>query len=177
MKIRIFVFVVIGAIMTMTAVPRVYSCSCVPPPPPAQAFQEAAAVFMGKAISIQAGPGPYVITAKLRVSRIWKGEKTFLLEILTGNDGAMCGFNFQEGKSYVIYAYKNQDGQLETNNCTRSTLTERATADLAYLDSLPSAENEPACCGSKNILAGDFYLFLGLIFYLFKRKSNMKQSY
>ncbi len=173
MKIRIFVLTVIAIVMALAAIPPAHSCSCVPPPPPAQAFEGAAAVLMGKVVSIDDGPGPYLVTATLQVSRIWKGEKIFLQKILTTRDlGAMCGFYFQVGKSYVIYAYKNQDGQLETNNCTRSASTDRAAADLMYLSSLSSAANDSACCGSKNIFAGDLYLFLGMIFYLLRRKSK-----
>lgn len=173
MDIRIFVLTAIAVITTTAAIPPAHSCSCVPPPPPAQALEDAAAVLMGKVISIDDGPGPYLVTATLQVSRIWKGEKKFLLKIVTASDlGAMCGFYFQVGKSYVIYAYKNHDGQLETNICTRSAPMDRAAADLLYLSSLPGAANDSACCGSKNIFAGDLYLFLGMIFYLLRRKSK-----
>ncbi len=177
MKIRIVVITVIAVVMAMAGIPPAHSCSCAPPPSPAQAFEGAAAVLMGKVISIGDGPGPYLVTATLQVSRIWKGEKRFLQKIVTTGDlGAMCGFYFQVGKSYVIYAYKNQEGQLETNNCTRSAPTDRAAADLAYLYSLPGAANDSACCGSKNIFAGDIYLFLGMIFYLLGRKSKPVNS-
>lgn len=171
MKIKIVVITVIAVVMAMAGIPPAHSCSCAPAPPPAQAFQGAEAVLMGKVISIDDGPGPYLVTATLQVARIWKGEKNFLQQIVT-TGGAMCGFYFQVGKSYVIYAYKNQGGQLETNNCTRSASTDRAAADLMYLSSLPSAANDSACCGSKNIFAGDLYLFLGMIFYLLRRKSK-----
>ncbi|MGH7453502.1 MAG: hypothetical protein ACRENG_19285 [bacterium] len=78
MKIRIFVFTIIAIITTMTAMTPAYSCTCAPTPPPAQAFQGAEAVLMGKVISIDDGPGPYSVTATLQVSRIWKGGKEFL---------------------------------------------------------------------------------------------------
>lgn len=173
MKMSFLVFAIIAAVTTMMAIPPVYSCSCVPTPPPEQAFQDADAVLMGKVISIQNGPGQYYITAKLRVSKIWKGERDFSTALITtSDDGAMCGFNFQTGKSYVIYAYKNQDGRFQTNNCTRSRSSEHATEDLAYLDTLPSAGKGSGGCGSRNVLGGDLYLFVGMMFYFFKSRSK-----
>jgi hypothetical protein len=57
------------------------------------------------------------------------------IEILTGMGGADCGFRFETGKSYFIYAYKSPDGKLGTGNCTRTAALEKATEDLEYLRS------------------------------------------
>jgi hypothetical protein len=173
-KTLVLVPAVVAAIATFVDPPSAHGCSCVPTPPPAQAFQVADAVLMGKVLSIKEGPSPYHVTAEIEVSKIWKGEKDFIIEILTTRDlGAMCGFYFQVGKTYLIYAYKNQDGLLETNNCTRSRSEEHAAADLVFLSSQPGVGKESACCGSKNIFAGDAYLFLGMLLYLLKRKPSV----
>jgi hypothetical protein len=36
------------------------------------------------------------------------------IEILTGYGGGDCGYQFQVGTEYVVYAYKNSAGRLET---------------------------------------------------------------
>src|SRR5512145_19756 len=131
-KILVLVPAVVAAMATLVDLPSADGCSCVRTPPPAQAFERADAVLMGKVLSIKDGPTPYHVTAKIEASKIWKGEKNFSTAILTTKDlGAMCGFYFQVGKTYLIYAYKNQDGWLETNNCTRSRSEEHAASDLA----------------------------------------------
>lgn len=154
-----------------------HACSCAEPPSPAEAFQKTEAVLLGKVIDIQEGPGPRHITAKIRVVKIWKGGRGFTAEVLTTSDrGAMCGFNFQDGKTYLIYAYKNQDERLETNNCTRSAPQEGAREDFAFLMSQPGIARGSSGCGSKNILAGDIYLFVGAFVYLLRRKASRRSS-
>jgi len=40
--------------------------------------------------------------------------------ITTYKDGAMCGYYFEVGKEYIVYAYGTKD-DLSTNNCSRTT--------------------------------------------------------
>lgn len=170
---KIVVSVLVASVMIAASSPA-YSCSCVQAPAPAEALKQADAVLLGKVIDIQDGPGPYHITAKLSVTKIWKGEKDFSAKILTTSDGAMCGFYFQEGKTFLIYAYKNQEGRLETNNCTRSALAERASQDLAFLTTQPGVTRRASGCGCDNILAGDIYLFAGVFVYLFRQRASRR---
>lgn len=174
MNCKIIVSVLLIIVM-IAAVSPARACSCAQAPPPAEAFLQADAVLLGKVTSIQEGPGPRYITAKIRVIQAWKGQKGFTAKILTTSDrGAMCGFNFQSGKTYLIYAYKNPEGQLETNNCTRSVLQEGAREDFAFLASQPGITGGANGCGSKNVLAGDIYLFIGAFVYLLRRKASRK---
>ena len=53
--------------------------------------------------------------------------------------GGDCGYPFQRGEKYVVYARKNTDGTLVTNICSRTTPEDRAEADLAYLRQIPKA--------------------------------------
>lgn len=112
------------------------ACSCLPPPPPAQAFAEADAVFMGKVVSFELTGDAYSPRlAKFAVTKIWKGELDAVSEILTANNSAACGYYFQVGESYLIYAYKADDGKLHTNLCTRTQPVALAADDLKYLES------------------------------------------
>lgn len=55
------------------------------------------------------------------------------IEIVTGMGGGDCGYSFQTGVDYVIYAYKNSEGRLETGICSRTRPLTQAAEDLAYL--------------------------------------------
>ncbi len=55
------------------------------------------------------------------------------IEILTGRGGGDCGYSFQSSTDYVIYAYKNSEGRLETGICTRTRPLAQAAQDVAYL--------------------------------------------
>ncbi|HYO14303.1 MAG TPA: hypothetical protein VE685_13995 [Thermoanaerobaculia bacterium] len=108
----------------------VFACSCIAPPPPQEAAQQAAAVFTGTVVSVtQVGSQQEV---RIRVERVWKGAKCGEITILTPLDEAACGFNFQTGQSYLVYADRQQ-GKLSTNLCTRTTSTSAASEDLAAL--------------------------------------------
>ena len=59
------------------------------------------------------------------------------IEILTGRGGGDCGYSFQSGVDYIIYAYKNSEGRLETGICSRTRPLTQAAEDLAYLRAVP----------------------------------------
>jgi len=74
--------------------------------------------------------------AKFSLVKIWKGDRSAVSEIYTGANSAICGYEFQVGETYVIYAYKGDNGRLHTNICTRTAPVEAAGEDLKYLQSL-----------------------------------------
>ena len=59
------------------------------------------------------------------------------IEIVTGMGGGDCGYAFQSGVDYIIYAYKNSEGRLETGICSRTRPLTQAAEDLAYLRAVP----------------------------------------
>lgn len=151
-----------------------HACSCVQAPAPAEAFKQADTVLMGKVIDIQEGPASHSFTVRISATEVWKGKKDHTAEIITASNSAMCGFYFQKGKTYLIYAYENPEGRLETNNCTRSALAERAGEDLAFLTTQPGVTRRASGCGCDNILAGDIYLFAGVFVCLFRQRASRK---
>jgi hypothetical protein len=71
-------------------------------------------------------------TATLRVSEVWKGPKQQTVEIITGADsGVGCGYPFEEGREYLVYANGGQD--LKVDLCSETKLLSKAGADLAVL--------------------------------------------
>ncbi len=116
----------------------VYACSCVATPPPRQALREAKAVFVGEVISKEIfevtdkfGTHP-VVRVKLAVSRMWKGIEGTEAIVHTSGYGPACGYHFEKGKKYLVYAYSDRWklGVLETGICNRTREIEDAAKDL-----------------------------------------------
>ena len=108
-----------------------HACSCTVPPAPKIALQNSAAVFVGRVTSVEKSD----LTNKYQffVSKQWKGIKGNTASVVTANNSAACGINFDENRDYLVYAYKNDDDQLRTNLCSRTKRAEGADAELAEL--------------------------------------------
>jgi hypothetical protein len=61
------------------------------------------------------------------------------IEIVTGLGGGDCGYDFQIGADYVVYAYKNAEGRLETNICSRTRPLAEASEDMEYFRAMSNA--------------------------------------
>lgn len=106
------------------------ACTCAPPPPPAQARDAADSVFSGTVLSIT--PGKNGLDVKIQVDRSWKSARCGTVVVQTPPDSAMCGYSFEVGKSYLIYA-DLEKGKLSTSLCSRTRTVEEAGEDLAAL--------------------------------------------
>lgn len=123
------------------------ACSCLPPPPPKEALAQAAAVFSGKVekaevISLTETNAGQVFTNEikkvtLRVAESWKGTNARELVVYTPVNSAMCGYNFVQGETYLVYASEvgtvRKTKELHTNLCTRTRVLSRAQEDLRAL--------------------------------------------
>jgi hypothetical protein len=118
------------------AAPAAFACSCAPPPPPREARDQADAVLTAKVLEIttESQPGLPVgrRTVRAQVEKIWKGQTCGELTVTTGLGDADCGYAFEVGKTYLIYAFL-ENGGLATNICTRTAAVEQAAEDLAAL--------------------------------------------
>ena len=112
------------------------ACSCAPLPSPTEALAEAIAVFSGQVTDIQPSQGRLDIT--FTVDQQWKGEGEETIVVQTPTSTAMCGYGFEVGESYLVYAREHR-GRLQTNQCSRTALLSQATDDVSELD------NEQSC--------------------------------
>jgi len=127
-----------------------HACSCVEIPSPEIALQRSAAVFAGEVLSVrQKGPnlfgGGYAehpIRVTFRVTETWKGVEADRLTVHTSM--STCGFDFDEGRQYLVYAYESPQG-LATGICTRTADLAKASDDMAALGNgkVPSPSQEP----------------------------------
>ncbi|MCG8603449.1 hypothetical protein MJD09_00405 [bacterium] len=142
------------------------ACSCIAPGPPAEEFKQADAVLTGVVTSFT-DAGEHERKATLSLIKVWKGDFKRLDEIRTGPHSAACGYDFQVGVSYVIYANEDDTGKFHTHFCTRTARVQDAAEDLAYLDELTPIYigRDTGCCGGAlstgdAIVAGFFAGFL-----------------
>ena len=159
----------VAAALIILPWPRLWGCSCVGGSTPCSAAGSAAAAFTGTVVSVADPPAPIITpgtgptgarrmaanrladnstppvrplrTIRIRIGEVLSGVKPGQqeIEILTGLGGGDCGYPFQTGSEYVVYAYKNSDGRLETGICSRTRPLAEAGDDVAYFHSMASA--------------------------------------
>jgi hypothetical protein len=61
------------------------------------------------------------------------------IEVGTGRGGGDCGYLFETGKEYVVYAYWNKDGWFETSICSGTRTIVQGGEDLAYFRAMEHA--------------------------------------
>ncbi|HEX6289822.1 MAG TPA: hypothetical protein VFZ66_11555 [Herpetosiphonaceae bacterium] len=127
--------------------PCVFACSCMMPGPPQQELGLASAVFTGTVAQQTAPQGPAVSSADpvnvaFQVDQVWKGQVPRSVIVQTARDSASCGFTFQNGGEYLVYA-QTIDGQLSVSLCSRTSLLADAQDDLAALGQGTPPAGEP----------------------------------
>lgn len=127
---------------------RATACSCVESGGMSEALTAAGSVFEGKVTRLRHEPKDHRLTARVQVLRRWKGAAEKSVDVVTIDEGSLCGFGFERGKSYLLFTPEAQ-GTLSVNLCSRSKASEAAAADFAELDRLAASGNSaPAAAGS-----------------------------
>ncbi len=158
MRLSIFTFVfVVGLFFLLPS--AVQACSCVGAGQPCQAFWNAETVFSGEvekisdvSVDVSNSEDRKMIfqqkSVRFAVGEKFRGISEDSVEIITGRGGGDCGYKFEVGQSYLVYAYKNaKTGKLGTGICTRTRLLSKAIEDLEYFRSLPNAESGSTISG------------------------------
>jgi hypothetical protein len=144
------------ALAALFALPQVcFACSCLPPGSPLEERERSSAVFRGTVVAIDQIGG--VLRARVQVATVWKGSVTAETLIQTNNNSAACGFPFQIGGEYLIYAdttaTENTAAQpvapFTASLCSRTQPISQAAGDLAAL-----GPGQPPSPGLPNTGAG-----------------------
>lgn len=114
------------------------SCSCESPGTPLEALAVYDAVFTGRVVKIaEATDGEaWESWIFFQLSAVWKGafrEDMAAIRTGTGQDVAHCGYDFEVGSEYLVYAHLWGDGHLHTGICSRTNHLAAATEDLELL--------------------------------------------
>ena len=142
---------IITVFLSMILLPQVVSaCSCVMMAsgnPPCQSFWSAPVVFSGRVTEIKSFTADkgYANGFEQRIVRFivqgdHRGGVGATAEVVTGRGGGDCGFSFKTGEDYLVYAYRDDTGQLSTGICTQTKQLSAATEDMAYIVSLSGAK-------------------------------------
>jgi hypothetical protein len=93
------------------------------------------AVFAGRVEEIRPADGPPGNRAvRFSVERRGRGVSTDTVTIESQQqDGVNCGYTFQVGEQYIVYAIETRDGKLMTHMCAGNRRYADAAADLAFL--------------------------------------------
>lgn len=92
------------------------------------------AVFVGRVMErIVPEVSLYVLQFRIRVESAWKGVNVNEVLISTGREGYICGYGFEVGASYLIYAKGTPKIGFQTNRCTRTAPVGALPDDRQYL--------------------------------------------
>ncbi len=128
------------------APPQAAACTCSTPGPPCEAFWKAYAVFVGRVLAVAEQPPVRVkpsdpppiglgVNVTLAIVERFTGDlgDQPTIEITTGRSDGDCGYRFEVGRDYVVYAWRTEGrALLSTSICTRTRPVDRAADDLAY---------------------------------------------
>ena len=100
----------------------IIACSCIAPGTDEQETRLADVVFVGTVTNItEPKVGQPNTFAQVAVETAIKGtQMNTTLTIETPAASALCGFQFERGKRFKVFAYKNAAGALGTRVCTAS---------------------------------------------------------
>jgi hypothetical protein len=164
-----FCYVALLYLITVLAPSSVLACSCarLPPPGPGAAPSLAEitsnkdlAIFEGTVASAQLkgslfdanvgdlvsadldGDSPFMLVS-FDISRSYSGQQSKTLQVRTGLGGGDCGYPFEVGKQYLVYAFKNESGEFSTGICSPTGPLEDSKAVIASLRGEPVTSTEP----------------------------------
>src|SRR5687767_15686110 len=103
----------------------VHACSCTPRStscgPPAD-FWRASDVFSARVVAIEGGNRSTERRVQAQIIERWRGNvpTSGTVVVVTG-PSSLCGYQFREGREYVIYASRTEDGRIATSICSGTT--------------------------------------------------------
>lgn len=120
----------------------VHACQCLQSRPPCAAYWEADAVFAGLVTNVSPNDeehkaGNYSGERKVTFSLINAYRGVHGKEVEIQSTMSSCEYEFEKGKRYFVYAYRNaSNNKLGTYACSRTTRLSNATEDMAFISSL-----------------------------------------
>jgi hypothetical protein len=139
---KLVLFLLVG--LLLSSGPSAEACSCLVPGPPSEAFESASAVFVGTVKGVtrtDSNFGERIF--RLSIEEAFKGVSGAEVEIRTPANSAACGYDFEKGQQYVVYAHiRSSDDRLVTTICTRTRPVSNAKEDLEYLRSLGKGKKD-----------------------------------
>ena len=152
---RAFLPSVLGLVLAALGRPAA-ACSCVYIPGQDHAcisYPNTNAVFSGRVVSVldvrgnEDAWGPRHRVVHFEILEGFSGVDGATVDVATGMGGGDCGFDFEVGKSYFVYARRMEDGSLSTSICSRTRPLDQAAADLDHARRVASGAPRVALFG------------------------------
>ncbi|HXG06896.1 MAG TPA: hypothetical protein VNI77_06190 [Nitrososphaera sp.] len=126
--------------LAASAVGQASACEVLSLPTVQEAADSSSIIFSGKVAEfktiLMSDSMQDMRAALFEVDEYWKSDAEHYrqLVVFTAIDHRACGYDFEEGKSYLVYAHTRDDGLLRTSIGTRTMPIENAQDDLAFLE-------------------------------------------
>ena len=141
--------VAVWSLLALLSFPNLaHACLCASPGSPKEAMADADAVFFGRVtgMAVRSNDSGTIssadpTTVEFDVIRVWKGPLRETLTVETERSGISCGYEFKEGRKYIVYTW----GGNRTGLCTRTGPAWLAVRDFVALGfgQAPQSSGEP----------------------------------
>jgi len=128
-------------ILIVTLNNSLFACSCSKERSIEEEFAGVDIVFTGKVIKIEQSDDSYMGSAsdvRFEVLKPYKGTTDRVITVRTSRYDISCGYSFEEGKQYLVYAYF-QHGRLAASSCSRTGKLSERLQDLELLNRINSS--------------------------------------
>jgi hypothetical protein len=126
---------ILGALVLLLPTSGARACTCGELLDPEPAFDASDAVFEATVQAVRVAGTEREVD--MTVVRSWKGVQTRSVVVWTFASEALCGYPFQIGGSYLVYAVDTSglgsDPRWSTSVCRRTRPMSEAAEDLAFL--------------------------------------------
>ena len=158
------------AVVMLVTSQDAHACSCDPPVSTDQEYDRVDYVFAGEVAEIGDPDSDDYLDVLFEVSESWKGVDHRKITIGTPAYGDACGFDFNEGGEYLVYASDNDaryGPDIVTGICDRTNSLALVDEDLVVLgtgttaDDLEEGEQQDGL--DLWVLFGSIALFLAIV--------------
>lgn len=144
------------------------ACECMGTGKPTSEFRKTPVIFVGTVKSVNSADSRKFgddynfndLQTTFLVNEKFKGVKGNEIDIYTSSQGTACGFRFQKGEKYLVYAYSEDQSRkyYSTSICTRTRLAEGKADEIAVLRSLSKGKLQPRIYGRVEEIVRGIYL-------------------
>lgn len=162
---------------------EIYACSCPSMGGTLQGemkarLKDSQAVFSGEVIKITDVPASREILVKIRLLESWKGILPEEINITTDRSPGSCGYPFEVGKSYLVFAHRSEEGNLTTGLCLRNRELQKVAEELKILDGIKISQTKIPPFNqedSEPLITETFFIkYLNLCDGCFNKSSDLK---
>lgn len=129
-----WIIVLFIGLVGLTQTSEAKACSCMKTSP-AEGLSASYAVFTGKVTGVETNEDTKFggLTIHLEVNKVWKGDVGEEVDVHTAANSAACGYSFAKGKTYLVYATRDEADPMRVSLCSRTALERDAKEDLDFL--------------------------------------------